>query len=244
VPVSNFSRPLVEANDVQERAYHHGDLRRAIVSAALEILSETQSLEFSLRELARRAGVSHNAPYKHFADKRELLAAISTAGFERLTERMRKDVMGQRNARAQLFALWRAYIQHGVENPALYRLMFGGYLSSADDGRPTIERAAAEQTKALLTELIVKGGLGRPIPNTPRNERKIAAAILACWSLVHGLTMLLADGLVGPRKKSSQLGDSVVRALLDGLATRLLALPPGTWVGPQVEYESPVVWPE
>ena len=79
-----------------ERPYHHGDLRRAIVKAALEILRETQSLEFSLRELARRAGVSHNAPYKHFADKRELLAAVSAAGFETLTKRM-----DQRNARAQ-----------------------------------------------------------------------------------------------------------------------------------------------
>ena len=70
------------------RPYHHGDLHRAIVNAALEILGETQSLEFSLRELARRAGVSHNAPYKHFADKRELLAAVSAAGFEMLTKRM------------------------------------------------------------------------------------------------------------------------------------------------------------
>ena len=69
----------------QERPYHHGDLRRAIVKAALEILKETRSLDFSLRELARRAGVSHNAPYKHFADKRELLAAVSAAGFEMLT---------------------------------------------------------------------------------------------------------------------------------------------------------------
>jgi AcrR family transcriptional regulator len=59
-----------------ERPYHHGDLRRAIVESALELLRETGSLEFSLRELARRAGVSHNAPYKHFADKRELLAAV------------------------------------------------------------------------------------------------------------------------------------------------------------------------
>jgi AcrR family transcriptional regulator len=72
-------------SSVPERPYHHGDLRRAIVAAAVDILSETQSLEFSLRELARRAGVSHNAPYKHFADKRELLAAVSTAGFEQLT---------------------------------------------------------------------------------------------------------------------------------------------------------------
>src|ERR1700751_4478700 len=120
-----------------ERPYHHGDLRRAIVNAALEILSETQSLDFSLRELARRAGVSHNAPYKHFADKRELLAAVSAAGFEALTKRMARESAGH-SARAQLFAMLRAYIRHGVENPALYRLMFGGYLSGLDNGRPAI----------------------------------------------------------------------------------------------------------
>ena len=75
-----------------ERPYHHGDLRRVIVKAALEILRETQSLEFSLRELARRAGVSHNAPYKHFVDKRELLAAVSGAGFEMLTKLMASEM--------------------------------------------------------------------------------------------------------------------------------------------------------
>jgi AcrR family transcriptional regulator len=216
-----------------ERPYHHGDLPRAIVKAALEILRETQSLEFSLRELARRAGVSHNAPYKHFADKRELLAAVSAAGFETLTKRMERDIAGRGNAREQLFAMLRAYIEHGVENPALYSLMFGGYLSGPNQKRPAIELAEAEKTKALLAGLIVAGGLGRAIAHTPRNERKIAGAILACWSLVHGLTLLLADGLVGPKKKSGALVDSLVQGMLDGLAAELPVLPPGTWVGPQ-----------
>jgi AcrR family transcriptional regulator len=216
-----------------ERPYHHGDLRRAIVKAALEILSETQSLEFSLRELARRAGVSHNAPYKHFADKRELLAAVSAAGFETLTKRITREMARLKNPREQLFAMLRAYIDHGVKNPALYSLMFGGYLGGPDRSRPAIELAEAEKTKALLAGVISAGGLGHAIPHTPRNERKIAGAILACWSLVHGLTLLLADGLVGPRKKCGALGDSLVQGLLDGLAAELPVLPPGTWVGPQ-----------
>src|SRR6476659_878223 len=219
-----------------ERAYHHGDLRRAIVKAALEILHESQSLEFSLRELARRAGVSHNAPYKHFADKRELLAAVSAAGFEMLTKRMARAIAGRGNARDQLFAMLRAYIDHGVDNPAVYRLMFGGYLTGPNHGRPAIELAEAEKTKALLAGLIVAGGLGREIADTPRNERKIAGAILACWSLVHGLTLLLVDGLVGPNKKAGALGDSLVQGMLDGLSTKLPTLPPGTWVGPQAPY--------
>src|SRR6201988_1699746 len=91
----------------QEHPYHHGDLPRAMVKAALEILRETQSLEFSARELARRAGVSHNAPYKHFADKRELLAAVSAAGFETLTKRMTSELARLRDPREQLFAMLR-----------------------------------------------------------------------------------------------------------------------------------------
>ena len=153
--------------DIRERPYHHGDLRRAIVRAALEILSETQSAEFSLRELARRAGVSHNAPYKHFADKRELLAVVSTAGFELLTQRMSNEIAKDSNARAQLFAILRAYIHHGVENPALYRLMFGGYLSGPDDARPAIERAAAEKTKAPACGHHCKGRSGTGHPEHP-----------------------------------------------------------------------------
>src|SRR3984893_4369241 len=189
-------------SESQDRPYHHGDLPRAMVQAALEILRETQSLEFSLRELSRRAGVSHNAPYKHFADKRELLAAVAAAGCEMLTKRMARAIAGSGNAREQMFAMLRAYIGHGVDNPALYRLMFGGYLSGPTHGRPAIELAEAEKTKALLAGLIVAGGLGSAIADLPRNERKIAGAILACWSLVHGLTLLLADGLVGPKQKA------------------------------------------
>lgn len=127
----------------------------------------------------------------------------------------------------------RAYIDHGVENPALYSLMFGGYLGGPDHDRPAIEMAEGEKTKVLLASVIIAGGLGQVIPATARNERKIAGAILACWSLVHGLTLLLADGLVGPKKSAGALGERLVKGMLDGLAAELPALPPGAWVGPQ-----------
>ena len=137
-------------------------------------------MEFSLRELAGAgAEISHNAPYKHFADKHELLAAVSGAGFETLTKRMANEIASFPSPREQLFALLRAYIDHGVENPALYSLMFGGYLAGPNHGRPAIELAAAEKTKALLAGVIIAGGVGRAIPHTSRNERKIAGAVLA-----------------------------------------------------------------
>ena len=215
------------------RPFHHGDLRRAIVKAALDLLSETESLELSLRELARRAGVTHNAPYKHFADKRDLLAAVSAAGFDMLTKRMAREIAALREPQARLSAMMSAYIRHGVENPALYRLMFGGYLSGPDKARPAIERAAAEDTKALLASVIIDGALGRPIPNNARNERRISGAILACWSLVHGLTLLVVDGLVGPPEKANELCESLVEGMLKGLNVKLPTLPLGAWVGPQ-----------
>ena len=86
----------------------------------------------------------------------------------------------------------------------------------------------------MLAGVIIAGGVGRVIPHTSRNERKIAGAVLACWSLVHGLTLLLADGLVGPNEKSGALADRLVQGLLNGLAAELPVLPPGTWVGPQI----------
>jgi hypothetical protein len=145
---------------------------------------------------------------------------------------MAREIAGLDKPRQQLFAMLRGYIDHGVENPALYSLMFGGYLSGSDNGRPAIELAEANKTKALLADMIIAGGLGRAIPQTPGNERKIAGAILACWSLVHGLTLLLADGLVGPKKKAAALADVLVQGLLEGLAAELPSLPPGAWVGP------------
>jgi AcrR family transcriptional regulator len=216
----------------EERPYHHGDLQRAVVTAALEILSETQSTEFSLRELARRAGVSHNAPYKHFADKRELLAAVSAAGFELLANRM--SAMKQRSdPRARFVAMARAYVRHGVENPALYRLMFGGHLAGRD-GRPTIEVAAGEKLRQLLAETITGGALGAPIPNTQRNWPKIDGAILTFWSQMHGLTLLLIDRLVGPSDKAEELCDRLVQGMLEGLNARVPSAPSGVWVGPRL----------
>jgi AcrR family transcriptional regulator len=217
----------------ETRPYHHGDLRRAIVAAALEILSETQSVEFSLRELARRAGVSHNAPYKHFAEKSDLLAAVSAAGFELLAARIVDQTARVSTPQAQLFVMLRTYIRFGVDNPALYRLMFGGYLSGPDSSRPAIERAAAEKMGELFQRAITDGALGQPIANSARNARKIAGAILTCWSLAHGLTLLMVDGLVGPREKSDKLCESLVQGIIDGLKASVPPLPPGAWVGPQ-----------
>ncbi|WP_426122962.1 TetR/AcrR family transcriptional regulator [Pararhizobium sp. PWRC1-1] len=215
----------------EQRPYHHGDLQRAIVVAALDVLSESQSTEFSLRELARRAGVSHNAPYKHFADKRDLLAAVSAVGFELLAKRMSEAMQQLENPRERLAAMARAYVRGGVDNPALYRLMFGGYLSGQVSGRPAIERTAAEDMKALLVDAISDGALG-PVVSGTASAPTVNGAILVFWSQMHGLTLLLVDRLVGPADKADELSESVMQGMLEGLANSIPVVPPGVWIGP------------
>ena len=230
-----WSRNVAKAKAaVRHRPYHHGDLHRAILSAALKVLRETESTEFSLRKLARRAGVSHNAPYKHFAEKGELLAAISAAGFDVMAKRMTDATAGLSDPRARLSAMARDYVRHGVENPVLYRLMFGGYRAGSDDGRPAVERAAAEKTRALLADAIIDGALGTPHSKYTAKRTEDRGAILIFWSQMHGLTLLLVDRHVGPTGKIDELSGSVLQGMLDGPARRIPVLPAGGWVGPAI----------
>ena len=111
--------------------------------------------------------------------------------------------------------------------------MFGGYLTGPEEDRPAVERAAAFNTRALLADAIRDGALGQAIPKTARNERKIDGAILVYWSLLHGLTLLLIDRLVGPTEKADELSESVLEGMVDGLATRIPVLPADAWVGPR-----------
>ena len=217
-----------------ERPYHHGDLHRAIVTAALEVLSETQSTEFSLRELARRAGVSHNAPYKHFADKRELLAAVSAVGFELLAKRMTDAMQATEQSPCTAIRLGARVCSPWRREPSPLQIDVRRLPYRPGRWPPCHRNSCSRADEGTARGRDHRRCSGTPIPNTPRNERKIAGAILIFWSQMHGLTLLLVDQLVGPNGKSDELSESVLQGMLDGLARRIPALPPGTWVGPQM----------
>jgi AcrR family transcriptional regulator len=167
--------------------YHHGDLRRALVQTALNIVREEGTWNFTLREVARRAGVSHAAPYNHFADKLELLAEVGILGFEALRRAMERGADPERlPPREAITGIGVAYILFGIENPAHYRLMFGPEL--AERGRhPAFDRAG-DASFAVLTRALERGQLAGMV-----RRESVPQQALTAWSLVHGLTTLLID---------------------------------------------------
>lgn len=151
--------------------YHHGDLRPALLRAAAKVLEREGAAALSLRDLARRAGVSHNAPYRHFRDREALLADLAAEGFQ---------MLGEALARTSGRAMGEAYVGFALEHPQRFRLMFGGYLPFSRHRE--LARAAARPYEALLAAFRAQ----------PMADPEKAAA--AAWSLVHGLAHLLLDG--------------------------------------------------
>ncbi|WP_182084332.1 TetR/AcrR family transcriptional regulator [Aureimonas sp. ME7] len=190
--MSSTSIRTVEAAD---NPYHHGDLRRALLEAANAILAETGRWDCSLREVARRAGVSHNAPYRHFADKEALLSAIGVSGFDALNTDTGRSADGLADPVAVVRAFGKAYVRFGLANPALYRLMLGQGLPSAD-GLPAELRAAMDGARQRLRDVILWGARTGAFTVDPEDATEVTAAVLAAWSLVHGFTVLTIDRVV------------------------------------------------
>ncbi len=198
--------------------YHHGDLRRALIDTALELVTEEQDWDFSLRELARRAGVSHQAPYNHFPEKQDLLGAVAVVGFERLRDGMLRAMAGIDAPEALVEVIGRTYVRLGLENPALYRLMFGQALTDAGPGdRPTVARLAGAQARAVLEQVIQRGARSGVFAVSPDDPKDQILAAHAFWSAVHGLTMLVIDDLMAPGVSVDDMIERLLRTQIKGL---------------------------
>jgi AcrR family transcriptional regulator len=168
--------------------YHHGDLRRARIDAAMELVTKEQNWQFSMREVARRAGVSHNAHYNHFRGKNDLLGALAAAGFDKLREGMLSAIAGVDSTKEALAVSGRIYVRYGTRNPALYRLMFGPVLADS-----VMTRAAGARAHAVLGEIILRGARSGVFSVSADNKRDVALTTLSIWSAMQGLTMLIID---------------------------------------------------
>jgi AcrR family transcriptional regulator len=163
----------------------------------------------SLREIARRADVSHSAPYRHFADKEELLAAVAEQGFRSLTERVIEQVAGAPDEVSKRFeAIAVAYVEFAAENPAHFRVMFGPDV-------PDIDKHPALREAHDVTDGLFRTGVAEVLEETGKIGVEVDADhfTLMAWSLVHGLASLTVDGRVGDLGKAAVAPGESVRAM-------------------------------
>jgi AcrR family transcriptional regulator len=172
-------------------AYHHGDLRNALVEHALAALRAVGPESLSVRALAEQIGVSPSAAYRHFADREGLLAQLARIGFERLRESMAgaAAAAARRQPKTGVRAIGSAYVRFAVAEPELYRLMFGA--QRVDKSKyPELGAAAAQAYDTLRTAVM------RMAPHAPAGSQELERLTLRCWAMVHGLASLRIDRLI------------------------------------------------
>ena len=197
----------------KKSGYHHGDLRRALLAEAVEVLSEGGARSLSMRGLARRLGVSHAAPAHHFGTKAALLAAIAADSFDQLAAQMEAAQAEVADPVARFSATGAAYIRYACANPARFRVMFQPELTAGDN--PELR----EQQRRAFRVLMENARASAPA----ELELDVDAVALAAWTMVHGVATLWLDGplrQVGERRRFDSVEEVAERVL--GMLQRLL----------------------
>jgi len=164
--------------------YHHGDLKNALIKAGIEILSKEGIEALSLRRVAKKAGVSHTAPYAHFADKQALIAAIAAEGYKKLYEQLVSAQNPQDEPVAHLLATAHAYLQFALDEPDHFRITFSGVVEVEQNYPDYVEQS--KRCFALVVAVVEDcqaGGLF-----AKGDPQLIAVSI---WSCIHGFVQLL-----------------------------------------------------
>lgn len=190
--------------DADERpGYHHGNLREALLEQGLLLLEQGAETGFSLRELARRVGVSANATYRHFANKEALIRAMAGEGIRRLTQDQQHSwAQTDGDVARKFLATGCAYVRFARRHPALFRLMFGRFVMEHRD--EDLQRAADQAFDSL------KQGVAAALGLAVEDDATRLAAFNA-WAVVHGFSNLILDGQI--RGDDQELEQVVEQAL-------------------------------
>ena len=198
------------AVDFQKKfKYHHGNLREALLAAALDILATDGIDGLSLRSLARATGVTQAAPYSHFRDKDELLAAVAETGFQRLALSMAESAAGAKTVQEKIERLACAYVRFATGNKPLFGIMFGRELSNLKRF-PTLAMTAGK-SYALISAALAQKASGE-------EARFLTVAV---WSLCHGLTTLVVEEKLSPAQIGAADLDTLVKRTLGVFAPQL-----------------------
>lgn len=210
--LTRILRPATDKGTRKHRGYHHGNLPVALVGVAKELIAERGLEGFTLREVARRVGVTHVATYRHYADRRALLAAVAEHGFHQLRRRLEG---ARRKAPAslepRLRAILAAYLRFCWDEPALTAVMFGPRLSRKGEF-PGLE-AAVMESLGIIAETIA--ALAPPRPRRRHSARDLGIAL---WTFVHGFSTLSHDkAAYSSARKAARAFDDVLTPTLVGM---------------------------
>jgi AcrR family transcriptional regulator len=177
-------------NMTKKNTYHHGDLKNALIKAGSEILAKNGVGGLSLRQVALKAGVSHTAPYAHFADKQALIAAISTEGFRQLYEQVVAVIERYENdpARQLLETAW-TYVQFAMNDPDQFKIMFSSVLEKEKEYPDFV--AMSQKTFQQVVAVVVSCQEAEVLQAGPGELTAVTV-----WSAVHGLIALLLEGQI------------------------------------------------
>ncbi len=191
--------------------YHHGQLRQALLDAALHLITEHGIDSLTLREVARQAGVSHAAPYHHFVDKSALVEAVVVECFHALTQALREAILASSTPVERLSILGQAYVRFALEHAGAFRLMYRPERShSSMPEKPeyfansSLIDEAANATYQILTDAIMACQEAGFIP---AGDPGLLA--LAAWSTAHGLAVLILDGSLADKLQGAQSAEDV-----------------------------------
>ena len=204
--------------------YHHGNLRAALVEAAVELARDQGPDGVVLREVARRTGVSHNAAYRHFSDRAQLMAAVSEVAMDALEQSMRRriDALDRTDeisyARDCLMETGRGYVEFALSEQGLFRVAFSAHLWATDD---VLEQQAAPHAQAGPYGLL-NHALDRLVEIGAVTSQRRQGADVTCWAAVHGFSVLHLDD--GPLAGSSPAErDAALTAVLGIIEAGLVA---------------------
>ena len=183
----------------EAKPYHHGNLRETLLAAADGVLARQGATGITLRDVAKAAGVSHAAPYHHFASLDEMLAAVAERGFAQLAMAMAAPA-GESDPRERLLQICEAYVNCARSHPAQFRLMFGPLLARKHEF-PTLKAAAEGAFAQLLAA------------STALDAGRGPELALLGWSLAHGLSNLLIDGAFDGLPMELPAGATLARQL-------------------------------
>ena len=190
------------------KSYHHGDLRNALLKAALALVRDRRSTHFTLHDVTERVGVTQSAIYRHFADLDDLLSTLCRNGFDAFAEAQHQATAGNTDPWQRLRALVRAHLRFAISNPDYFRIMFDSGLANRPENI-----AQAQPTFQLLVDTITE------IDGTAEHAFERAVAI---WAAGHGLAALMLSGQLGgilnKPDRAARLEETVTALIEQGLA--------------------------